>query len=102
MNAALDDGRLDLIGIGRPFIIDPDFPNKLLSGTTDTAPAAEQDFPAAEALPRGAVLNWFCTQLALLGETGHADPSMPVIEGHERYLGQIEFATDRLIAHRRS
>lgn len=36
MNGALtDDCATDLIGMGRPFIIDPEFPKKLLDGDTD-------------------------------------------------------------------
>lgn len=57
--------------------------------------------PPADTLPRGAVLNWFCTQLALLGETGKPDLSLPVLEGHEAYLNRIEVATERLLEARR-
>ena len=59
INAALIDGATDLIGMGRPFIIDPEFPSKLIGGDIDMAPVAERDFPPAQELPRGAVLNWF-------------------------------------------
>lgn len=102
MNDALDNHKTDLIGMGRPFIIDPDFPNKLLSGAINKAPAVEQGFPPADTLPRGAVLNWFCTQLALLGKTGESDPALPIIEGHEQYLQQIKNATDDLVTARSS
>lgn len=93
MNEALQAGQLDLIGLGRPLITDPDCPAKLISGEIDSAPAMERGFPPASDLPRGAVLNWFCTQLALLGREGQADAALPLLDGHQRYLDQIEQAT---------
>ncbi|MGR3617421.1 MAG: NADH:flavin oxidoreductase/NADH oxidase family protein [Paracoccaceae bacterium] len=100
MNEALERQETDLIGIGRPFIVDPEFPRKLLSGEIDAAPAPERDFPATDKLPRGAVLNWFCHQLALHGSTGDNDLSVSVVEGHDQYLDYIRVATDRLLAAR--
>ena len=90
MNDAIQDQKTDLIGLGRPFIIDPAFPNALLAGEIQQAPAVEQTFPAAETLPRGAGLNWFCTQLTRLARTGKADLSLPIIQGHEEYLQKIK------------
>jgi len=100
MNEAIESGKTDLIGMGRPFIADPEFPTKLLSGSIDKAPAVEQDFPPADTLPRGAVLNWFCTQLALVGKTGRPDLSLSLEDGHERYLDQIKVATEKLTTTR--
>jgi 2,4-dienoyl-CoA reductase-like NADH-dependent reductase (Old Yellow Enzyme family) len=102
MNAALENHDTDLIGIGRPFIIDPDFANKLLSGEIAQAPAMERQFLPAEELPRGAALNWFCEQLALLGTTGRNDLNLSVIEGHKRYLDYIDVATRRLLKARQA
>lgn len=101
MNDAIERGKTDLIGMGRPFIAEPRFAAKLLDGTIEKAPAIEQDFPPADTLPRGAVLNWFCAQLALVGKTGQPDLSVPVVEGHESYLQQIKGATDKLLQTRR-
>ena len=100
MKAAIAEKKTDLIGLGRPFIVDPGFPAKLLSGEIETAPAVERDFPPAEDLPRGAVLNWFCHQLALQGTTGAPELSLPLIDGHERYLESIGRATARLLETR--
>lgn len=101
MNDALESGKTDLIGMGRPFITDPSFAAKLLDGTIDKAPAIEQDFPPADSLPRGAVLNWFCAQLALAGRAGQPDLSLSVVEGHKSYVQQIKVATDKLLEARR-
>lgn len=97
MNAAIVEQKTDLIGMGRPFIVDPDFPAKLLSGEIEAAPAVEREFPPADDLPRGAVLNWFCHQLALQGSTGAPALSLPLIEGHNAYLERIEHKTAQLL-----
>ena len=95
MNDAIAAGHADLIGIGRPFIVAPDFPEKLLGAEIDSAPALERDFPPADSLPRGAGLNWFCHQLALLARTGAPDLSLAIVKGHERYLSDIQTTTMR-------
>ncbi len=100
MNNALTENAIDLIGMARPFIIDPEFPFKLLQGLVDRAPAVERDFPAAEALPNSAPLNWFTDQLALHGMAGDSDPSVPIIEGHERCLARCLSTTRSLIIAR--
>jgi len=100
MNDAIESGKTDLIGMGRPFITEPGFAAKLLSGEIAKAPAIEQEFPPVDTLPRGAVLNWFCAQLVLVGQTGQPDLSLSVVDGHESYMQQIKAATDKLIQAR--
>ena len=100
MESALSDESLDLVGMGRPFIIDPDFPNKLLNKSVAMAPALERSCPSAMDLPRGAVLNWFCHQLSLYGTAGNPDIRIPVLEGHERYLENIKKITETLLIAR--
>ncbi len=95
MNAAIASNQTDLIGIGRPFIVDPEFPSRLLSGAIAAAPAIERNFPPADKLPRGAGLNWFCTQLAFLGLQGKPDLDLLVEEGHVLYLQRIAQLTQR-------
>ena len=97
MDDAIEGQKTDLIGIGRPFITQPNFPEKMLSGELEVAPTIERDFPPSETIPRGAVLNWFCSQLALLGEKGEADVELSLLDGHERYLEKIEIVTKRLL-----
>lgn len=100
MNDALNNASTDLIGMGRPFIINPEFPEQLLNGSIDMAPAIERDFPPASELPRGAILNWFCHQLALHGTSGDSDLSVSATDGHEHYLKTIQTLTDRLLVTR--
>lgn len=102
MEEALSQEATDLIGMGRPFIMDPDFPKKLFAGDIEVVPAVERDFPPSQDLPRGAVLNWFCHQLALHGVRGDNDLSVPLLEGHENYLKYIETSTRRLLNARKS
>ncbi|AFO93472.1 NADH:flavin oxidoreductase/NADH oxidase family protein (plasmid) [Phaeobacter inhibens] len=101
MNDAIESGKTDLIGIGRPFITDPSFAAKLLSGEIDRAPAIEESFPPADELPRGAVLSWFCTQIARVGKEGSADLEQPVVAGHEQYLAEIDNVTNKWVAARK-
>ena len=41
MEAALRDGHTDMIGLARPFCLDPDFPRRLMSGTLAALPVPE-------------------------------------------------------------
>jgi hypothetical protein len=41
MNEALAGGEVDVIGLGRPLCVDPDFPRRLLAGDLDEAPDVE-------------------------------------------------------------
>ncbi|MEX0302348.1 MAG: oxidoreductase [Leisingera sp.] len=100
MNGAIDSRQTDLIGMGRPFITEPGFAAKMLSGAISRAPAIEETFPPADELPRGAALGWFCTQIARAGREGQADLAQPVVEGHEQYLAEIEQVTQRWAAAR--
>ena len=43
MREALDGGEVDLVGLGRPLCVDPDFPKKILSGAIERAPDVESD-----------------------------------------------------------
>lgn len=43
MNAALESGDVDLIGMARPFCTDPDVPRKLLQGEIEQAPQREHE-----------------------------------------------------------
>ena len=96
MERALGEAATDLIGMARPFIIDPDFPKRLLAGSMQAAPAPERSFPPSAALPRGAALNWFSHQLWKRGTSGQADPMATLMEGHERHLAWTVEAGERL------
>lgn len=60
------------------------------------------DVTAAEDVPNGAVLNRFCDQLALHGTTGDGNSKVPLIEGHGRYLSDIQTKTEQLLRARKN
>ena len=97
MNSAIESFATDLIGIGRPFVIDPNFPTKLISGDIISAPMIERNFPPATELPKGAVLNWFCDQLTIQKSLGGGDPAVELLKGHKRYLERMKIVTDKLL-----
>jgi 2,4-dienoyl-CoA reductase-like NADH-dependent reductase (Old Yellow Enzyme family) len=62
MVSALIHGDLDLIGIGRPMIVDPLVPRRLLDGSCDSAPAPERAMDVFHLLP------WFNMQIERLAD----------------------------------
>jgi hypothetical protein len=41
MEAALAGGHTDMLGVARPFCLDPDFPRRMLAGHMDRLPVPE-------------------------------------------------------------
>jgi hypothetical protein len=41
MQAALQEGHTDMIGLARPFCLDPDFPARMMAGTLQSLPVPE-------------------------------------------------------------
>jgi 2,4-dienoyl-CoA reductase-like NADH-dependent reductase (Old Yellow Enzyme family) len=62
MVSAVTRGDLDLIGIGRPMIVDPLMPKRLLDGSCDSAPAPERTMDVFHILP------WFNLQIERLAD----------------------------------
>ena len=62
MAAALEAGDLDVVGLGRPMIADPETPRRLLSGEIDRAATPEADINLFH------LMGWFNTQLERLGD----------------------------------
>lgn len=61
--AAIQDGKADLIGLARALILDPDLPKKWIAGQ-----ASNPGFPRFENPPEGGVTAWYTMQI-----TGMAD-----------------------------
>lgn len=95
MESALDEGVLDVVGLGRPLIIDPEGPRKLLDGSLDRLPAYEQtlhletnkqDDASAVADMRGwGIQSWFCVQILRLGDGVDPDPNISVYDALQQY-----------------
>lgn len=98
MNAALQSGATDIIGLGRPLCVDPAIAARLLSGEVRETPAYEKTLrigpgllgPSSPvALVRG--LNgwgqqgWFCLQLLRMGAGLDPDPKLGVFKAFRDY-----------------
>ncbi|HEX3984204.1 MAG TPA: NADH:flavin oxidoreductase/NADH oxidase family protein [Acidisoma sp.] len=70
MVEALERGDLDVIGLGRPLIADPETPRRLLSGEIDRAPAPEAGLNLFH------LQQWNNMQLERLGDGLDPDPSL--------------------------
>jgi 2,4-dienoyl-CoA reductase-like NADH-dependent reductase (Old Yellow Enzyme family) len=70
MVEALERGDLDVIGLGRPLIADPQTPKRLLSGEIDRAPTPEAGLGLFQLLP------WNSLQLERLGDGLDPDLSL--------------------------
>ena len=71
MDAALDEGNVDIIGIGRPLCVDTDAPNQLLAGSDSMAIAYEQQIK-----PSKAGLGWFCLNIIRIADGLEPDRNM--------------------------
>ncbi len=89
MNEALSDGDVDLIGLGRPLCIDPDFPRKILAGVLERAPDVEpalrigpgifgpnSPFALVKAINGFARIGWYYEQIYRLADNKEPDLSM--------------------------
>lgn len=62
MAEAIRGGELDVVGVGRPLIVDPETPRKLISGELAVAPRAEDSLNVFHLIP------WFSAQMVRIGE----------------------------------
>lgn len=94
MNSALAEGGTDLIGLGRPLCVDPDFAARLLEGTTDQAedPGAGLAYGPGWRGPKSGIktarflnifsqMGWYYVQLMRLGDGREPDWRMPLWRG---------------------
>ncbi len=99
MNAALNDGEADLIGLGRPLCADPGLPARLLSGEVSVANDWENRLrlgPTKWLGPNSPInlikgLNgwgaqgWFCLQLIRMGDGQDPDTDLGVFKAFRTY-----------------
>lgn len=70
MEEALTRGELDVVGIGRPMLVDPELPRRILGGEVKVAPTPEASIDLFHMLP------WFNAQFERLAENLDPDPTL--------------------------
>jgi 2,4-dienoyl-CoA reductase-like NADH-dependent reductase (Old Yellow Enzyme family) len=100
MEAAIETGSADLIGLGRPMCVDTDAPARLLAGQPELSryedglsllPGALsflERIPLVRTIAGFSSMYWFYAQLYAIAETGAARPGMSVFEGARRVLAR--------------
>lgn len=86
MIEAIENGELDLIGMARPFIADPDIARKLISGEVGAAPTPEKT------LEIGHLMQWFSVQIERLGDGREPDQDLDGASASEEFVN-IETAS---------
>jgi 2,4-dienoyl-CoA reductase-like NADH-dependent reductase (Old Yellow Enzyme family) len=101
MQSALSEGHTDMIGIARPFCLDPDFPNQMLSGALTSLPVPEDKLVLGKGYwgpnsPSGSMrsLNnlsqagWYYRQIELLSDGHEPQPQLSPLWALLTHLGK--------------
>lgn len=91
MEEALASGALDMIGLGRPMCVEPDVPNKLLSGAEGCGTWEKQIRPAK------AGMGWFALALISHGDGEDPDTAMTGEQAITAYLANEEATAAALV-----
>ena len=75
MNRLLEEGVHDLVGLGRPLILDPELPRRLLAGADAPPDPRGTILPAA--LDAATELAWYTAQIERLSRGKDADRTLP-------------------------
>lgn len=84
MAALLDDGGVDLIGLGRPLALDPDLTRKLLAGE-EGAELPRYTLPTVAGLVGES--EWYETQIGRMGAGREPDPGLKPVVAAARFMG---------------
>ena len=98
MDVALQSGEMDMVGIGRPLCVEPDLPNRLLTGTATEGPAFEKTLRLGpgplgpnsplkliKALNGWGQQGWFCLQILRMGDGLDPDTKLGVFKAFRDY-----------------
>ena len=102
MNAALQSGATDAIGLGRPLCYDTDLPKRLLDGTSSEAPRIEDElalgsgrllgqsspFKMVRLINGMGAANWFMYQLLRMGRGQEPDMKLGVFGAFRKLQGE--------------
>jgi 2,4-dienoyl-CoA reductase-like NADH-dependent reductase (Old Yellow Enzyme family) len=95
MNEALENGELDLIGIARPMIGDPDSPRRLLAGEIERLPSFEAGLGLLDFMP------WNNIQLLRMAEGLEPDPDLTGAQAATAFAAMEGRNLEALLARRR-
>ncbi len=116
MDAALEAGACDMIGLGRPLCVDTEIVNKLISGEVDTTTVFEKSLELGPTWLRWLIglnspirmfsaLNgwgqqgWWCTQIINMGEGRDPDLELGVFKAFTGYQASEKKAAEKYTAH---
>jgi 2,4-dienoyl-CoA reductase-like NADH-dependent reductase (Old Yellow Enzyme family) len=94
MVEALGGEELDLIGIGRPLIVDPSIPRRLIAGEVEKAPTPEATLEVFHLLP------WFYMQIERMGNGMEPDLTLSGQAAAEQFV-VVESAYMKRLLERR-
>lgn len=86
MSAAIDSGAVDVIGLGRPLAVDPDFPRALLAGRSSEVAGMEPRTVGIRKLDAMAEVVWYTTQLWRMGRGLEPAVTKPSVVGVGEYV----------------
>ncbi len=86
MNEALATGAVDLIGLGRPLAVDPDFPRLLLAGESSAVAGMAPRSVGVRKLDAMAEVVWYTTQLWRMGRGLEPAVNKPSVVGVGEYV----------------
>lgn len=91
MTEALASGAVDVIGLGRPLAVEPDFPRRLLAGEVDRIESITPKRVGTRKLDGMAETVWYTTQLWRMGDGKDPAVDRPAAVGMGHYLlkGQL-------------
>ncbi|PHQ71423.1 MAG: NADH:flavin oxidoreductase [Sneathiella sp.] len=95
MDAALEEGNVDFIGIGRPMCVDTDAPAQLLSDPDGKAIAYEQKIK-----PSKGALGWFCLNIIRHADGMEPDRGMTGEQAISDYLVNEENTAAALVGRK--